>query len=61
MKQTLIDRIEEEMQTDDADREKQSNILKRIYKESTPEEQERMDDVTMCICGWTLSTLIGKK
>ena len=56
--QHLIEKIFEEMSTDgDAD-ERQAERLVRLYQESSQKEKELIDQVMMCICGWTMKTLI---
>ena len=59
--QTLIDRVEEAMSTDDENREKQSAILLRTYEKASPAEQAKIDECFICICGWSLKTLINKE
>lgn len=54
----VIDKVEREMQTDDADRDKQSDILVSIYKESNPDAKNRIDEIFICLCGWSLQTLL---
>ncbi|MFA6069767.1 MAG: hypothetical protein WC810_14385 [Janthinobacterium sp.] len=55
---TLIDRIETEMQTDDANREKESKKIKYWYSKSSLDEKELIDNIFIAMCGWTLQTLI---
>lgn len=57
---TLIDKIQEEMNSDTEDREEQSEYLKDYYNESTDEQKKRIDLCFMALCGWELKTLIEK-
>lgn len=57
---TLIEFIKSEIETDDSDSEQQSELLKSKYLNASAKEQEKMDEVTTCLCGWTLRTLIEK-
>ena len=59
--QTLIDRVDEAMSTDDEDRKKQSKILLRTYAEAKVEEKAKIDECFICLCGWSLKTLINKE
>jgi hypothetical protein len=59
--QTLIDRVEEAIATDDENREKQSAILLRTYEEATREEKAKIDECFICLCGWSLKTLSNKE
>lgn len=56
----LIELIQIEMQNDDADTDRQSEILLNRYLGSSPEEKFAIDDVSICICGWSLSSMIKK-
>ena len=55
---TLIDKIQEEMLSDDEDREEQSEYLERCYNESSEAEKKRIDDCFIALCGWSLKTLL---
>ena len=59
--QTLIDRVQEAMSADDEDREKQSEILLNIYKESDQATKNKVDEIFICLCGWSLKTLINRE
>ncbi|MGH1439757.1 MAG: hypothetical protein ACRBBR_06575 [Cellvibrionaceae bacterium] len=54
----LIEIIFEEMWSDDANRDKQSDLLKKRYKQATDKEKNAIDDTLVCLCGWSLNTLI---
>ena len=54
----LIEHIYNEMSADDADTEKQSDILACIYAEASPVEKLLLNTAFTCLCGWELSTLI---
>ena len=55
---TLIDRIQEELLSDDEDREEQSEYLKRYYTESSEAERRMIDLCFIALCGWSLKTLM---
>jgi len=57
---TLIDRVQDAMLTDDEDREEQSEILKSIYEEQKPDVKNKIDEIFICLCGWSLETLLGR-
>ena len=57
---TLIDKIQEEMLSDDEDREKQSGYLADCYNESSEAEKKRIDDCFIALCGWSLKTLLNR-
>jgi hypothetical protein len=54
----LIQKVYEEMTTDDYDDDKQSTILKNEYIEATVDQQKAIDRVFIALCGWSLKTLI---
>jgi hypothetical protein len=56
--QTLIDRVEQAMQTDDEDREKQSGYLADCYNEATTAGKRLIDECFIALCGWSLKSLI---
>jgi hypothetical protein len=55
----LIDLIESEMRDDDEPRDRQSERMARDYKSASPEARKAVDDAFVCLCGWTLATLIA--
>ena len=55
---TLIDRVQEAMLSDDADREKQSELLIFLYEEASPDAKNKVDEIFICLCGWSLQTLL---
>jgi hypothetical protein len=59
--QTLLDRVQEAMLTDDEDREKQSGYLADCYNEASEEEQQRIDACFIALCGWSLKTLMNRE
>ncbi len=59
--QTLIDRVQQAMLTDDEDREEQSAILKSIYEELDKATRNKVDEIFICLCGWMLKTLIYRE
>lgn len=54
---TLIERIYEEMLSDDED---DSDRLKALYEQATPDQKKVLDDALICICGYSLQTLISE-
>lgn len=58
---TIIDRIENLMQTDDEDREKQSRRLVDEYSSAARSAQEVIDGCFIALCGYSLKTLITDK
>ena len=59
MEDTLIDRIEAAMISDDADRHDQSERLIALYASVDPTARAAIDDAMTCICGWRLATLLS--
>ena len=59
--ETLIDRVQTEMQSDDEDREKQSAILLSVYEQADKKTKEAINEVFICLCGWSLDTLLNRK
>jgi len=51
----LIDIIENQMTSDDSNREKQSAYLLEAYEEST--DQSGIDKFLIALCGWSLDTI----
>lgn len=56
----LIEKIFSEMQNDDSDMAKESEVLLRFYNSGCPEYRAGMDMLCICLCGWTVKTLIDK-
>ena len=56
----LIERITKLILSDDECTEKQSDILKNTYEDATPEAQAAIDDALICICGYSLKTLLDR-
>lgn len=54
----LIEQVLEAMQTDDENSDKQSRILKRDYEAATAAQRLAIDNAFICLCGWSLKTLI---
>ena len=55
---TLIERVYRRIQSDDCD---QSDRLARSYERATPNERQAIDDVFICLCGYSLQTLINEE
>ena len=58
---TLIDRIEQEMLTDSEDRNRQSQLLKAEYNKAPGVAKEALDNAFICLCGYSLKTLLSDK
>jgi hypothetical protein len=58
---TLIDRIEHEMLTDDEDREKESAYLEAAYQDASDEAKQAIDNCFIALCGWELQTMIDRQ
>lgn len=56
----LIEAIQEAIREDDADTEKQSEILENLYNQSSDLEKQAIDDAVICLSGWSLETLLGR-
>ena len=41
------------------DSEHQSELLSEIYENASEQEQQKIDEVLVCICGWQFSSLKG--
>jgi hypothetical protein len=54
---TLIERVYARIQSD-CD---QSDRLARRYERATPNERQAIDDVFICLCGYSLQTLISEE
>ncbi len=44
----------------ESDGENESEALLHYYLDSNPQERAVVDNVLMYLCGWTLTTLLGK-
>jgi hypothetical protein len=56
----LIDWVEQEMSSDQEDREKQSSKLRMLYEESGPVERQVLDDALICLCGYSFATALTR-
>ena len=56
----LIKPISNLIQKDERDSLEQSELLEHYYNEATPSEQKIIDTIMMCICGYSLDTIINK-
>jgi hypothetical protein len=54
----LIESIVEAIESDDANREKQSARLVALYENSTTEMKAAIDCAFVALCGWSVATLI---
>jgi hypothetical protein len=59
MRMNLVERILNEMLTDEEPREKQSQYLRRTYETANEAERARLDHAFIALCGWSLATLIA--
>lgn len=57
---SLIDYIEAAMLDDDADREEQSDYLRRAYMETDTAGREAIDSAFIALCGYSLQTLLNR-
>lgn len=60
MEDSVIDRIETAMASDDADRCEQSERLRALYASVDPTVRAAIDEAMICICGWRLATLLAR-
>ena len=54
---SLVARVSKAMYSDDDD---QSEMLADIYLTSNPTEKDVLDRAFICLCGWSLRTLMDK-
>lgn len=52
---SIVSRIQEYILTDDDD---QSERLKNDYQHATKQEQDAIDNAFICLCGYSLATVI---
>lgn len=57
----LIEVIQQEMATDTEDWEVQSSIMHAIYKKSSSQTKETLDEFLIALCGWDYSSLLERK
>lgn len=55
----LIDGIQTLMNNDEEDPEKQSDNLEALYEIATDTQKKAIDNAFICICGYSLDTLIN--
>jgi len=58
--ETILGRVLHAMQTDDEDPSKQSRKLRALYEEADEAGKKLLDDALICLCGWSLATLIQR-
>ena len=56
----LIEGINTLMNNDGEDQEKQSDQLEALYEISTSTQKKAINNALICICGYSLDTLINK-
>jgi hypothetical protein len=54
----LIERITQEMADDDDNMTKQSELLAETYESADAAGKKLLDDAFVCLCGWTMKTLL---
>jgi len=55
----IIEGIETLMANDGEDAEKQSEILESLYEIATDTQKKAIDNALICICGYSLDTMIN--
>jgi len=55
----LIEWINHLMSIDDEDPQKQSDNLEALYKISTSSQKKAIDNAFICVCGYSLDTIIN--
>jgi hypothetical protein len=55
-----IDKIYQEMATDQDGSDRQAEIIEGIYERATDEQKVIIDNLFIALCGWSLKMLIGK-
>ena len=56
----LIEGISTLLQNDDEDPQKQSDQLEALYEICTNSQKKAIDNALICICGYSLNTIINK-
>lgn len=56
----LIETIRDEMNDDSEDWDDQSDYLRRAYESANPDQRDKLDEAFIALCGWSLTTLIGR-
>lgn len=59
MSENLIKRIVSLLEKDFEDAAMQSELLEHYYSNATPSEQKIIDTIMVCICGYSLDTIIN--
>jgi hypothetical protein len=60
MMDNIIEGIFTLMQKDDEDPMKQSEILEITYNKATQDEKKIIDDIMICVCGYSLDTILNR-
>jgi len=55
----IISGIQELISNDDEDPQKQSDNLESLYQLSTSTQKKAIDNALICICGYSLDTIIN--
>ena len=56
----IIEVIVEEIATDQESTDKSSARLHHVWENAIPGERKAINEVLMCVCGWTYETLKDK-
>jgi len=56
---SLIENIQSAMLSDDEDPDYQSTLLTGIYEDATTDQKAKLDEAMICVCGWSLDSLIA--
>ena len=59
-KMNLIEKIQKLAydDQDEADIDQQSKILEDIYKQASPEIKKKLDEMTICVCGFSIESIL---
>jgi len=56
MQVSVVDKVRELMACDDCD---QSERLRETYEAATPEQRKVVDEIFVCLCGYSLETILA--
>lgn len=56
MQVSVVQRVQELMLTDDCD---QSERLQDAYERAAPEQKKVVDEIFICLCGYSLETILA--
>jgi hypothetical protein len=55
----VLERVEAGMASDTERSDKQSELLVEAYHRATPEAQAVVDEIFICLCGWSLDSILA--